>query len=105
VRRDVEGQAARLGVHVCSGVTSATDLVVVGGLHAAHGAKEADAARLGIRIIPEVDWDDMIAQASGFVCVCVCVCVCVRVCVCQCVCMHVCACVCVHVCLCLCVCV
>ena len=60
----VEGRAAALGVHVCSSVTSATDLVVVGGLFAAHGAKEADAARLGIRMVPEDDWDDMVAQVK-----------------------------------------
>lgn len=57
----MESEAAQLGVHVCSAVTASTDLVVIGGQQAAHGSKEMDAARLGIRMIPEDDWMEMVA--------------------------------------------
>eukprot|EP00051_Salpingoeca_urceolata_P020439 m.306629 g.306629 ORF g.306629 m.306629 type:complete len:490 (+) comp19623_c0_seq11:118-1587(+) len=63
-RKDVEGHASELGVHVGGAVSKYTDLVVVGSLVQPHGSKEQSAERLGIDIISEDDWDDMVAKAE-----------------------------------------
>jgi NAD-dependent DNA ligase len=61
VRRVVEEAAAALGVHVGTSVTKGADYLVVGGVAAAHGSKEDDAARLGVRVLSEVEWDELVA--------------------------------------------
>ena len=62
VRSAVEGDAALLGAVVSSNVTKSTDVVVVGGAHAAHGRKEQEATALNIKMIPEVEWNNIVAD-------------------------------------------
>lgn len=62
VRRIVESQAENLGVRVMVAVTSNTDFVVVGSLVNGGHTKEVRANELNIPLIPEDEWDDIVAS-------------------------------------------
>ncbi|EGD73440.1 DNA ligase [Salpingoeca rosetta] len=60
IRRVVENEASKLGAIVGSSVSSKTDLLVIGGLVRPFGAKEDRASDLGVRVIFEKEWNDMV---------------------------------------------